>query len=154
MARALPAEVRPRRKYDTWTLGELPRLLLRELLTRGVTVGLLGQSLCVAPSGPRNIGYEQRKHRKHLGEGFSRLQASRRSLVDEDEQSWTTFERLYVFVGVMLVSVLGLWTCKASKDYRDARAAAPLDAQMAAPSVVREVPLKRAKPGRESLPLP
>ncbi len=74
--------------------------------------------------------------------------------MDEDEQSWTTFERLYVFVGVMLVSVLGLWTCKASKDYRDARAAAPLDAQMAAPSVVREVPLKRAKPGRESLPLP
>jgi hypothetical protein len=78
-------------------------------------------------------------------------------LVDEDEQSWTTFERLYVFVGVMLVSVLGLWTCKASKDYRDARATAPLDAQMAAPSVVHEVqrPLKRANPGSaESLPLP
>ncbi len=83
--------------------------------------------------------------------------------MDEDEQSWTTFERLYVFVGVMLVSVLGLWTCKASKDYRDARATAPFDARMAAPSVVHgepvvheaQRPLNQVNPRRaEPLPLP
>jgi hypothetical protein len=61
----------------------------------------------------------------------------------QGDANWTTFERVYVFVGVTLISILGLWTCHASKDYRDARASyfvaekAPLEPVKQAPAPVR-----------------
>ncbi len=58
----------------------------------------------------------------------------------QGEEHWTTFERAYVFVGVALISILGLWTCHASKDYRDARASYPFAAEVA-PEPVKHAPV-------------